>query len=68
MGHIPPPMRRLVVQLPIAGCLPGCGPDRRPIEFGVVLTLGDSGVAPMLRGARLAVEETNANGGVLEPA
>jgi ABC-type branched-subunit amino acid transport system substrate-binding protein len=30
--------------------------------------LGDSGVAPMLRGARLAVEEINANGGVLEPA
>jgi branched-chain amino acid transport system substrate-binding protein len=52
------------VQVAIAGYLVGCGPDHRPIELGLVLTLADSGVAPMLRGARLAVEEINAGGGV----
>jgi branched-chain amino acid transport system substrate-binding protein len=57
-------MRNLLLSFALGGCLAGCGTDRRPIELGLVLTLADSGVAPMLRGARLAVEEINASGGV----
>ncbi len=57
-------MRHLLLPLALGGCLAGCGLDRRPIELGLVLTLADSGVAPMLRGARLAVAEINAGGGV----
>ena len=57
-------MRPLLTTLAIAVWLAGCGPDRRPIKIGVVLSLADSGVAPMLRGARLAVEQINAAGGV----
>ena len=64
MAHILPAMRKLIISLALAPCLAGCGKDHRPIELGVVLTLGDSGVAPMLRGARLAVTEINAGGGV----
>jgi len=55
-------MRRLLPALALAA-VAACG-DRRPIQLGLVLTLGDSGVAPMLRGARLAVDEINAAGGV----
>jgi branched-chain amino acid transport system substrate-binding protein len=57
-------MRPLLTTLAIAVWLAGCAPDRRPIKIGVVLSLADSGVAPMLRGARLAVEQINAAGGV----
>jgi branched-chain amino acid transport system substrate-binding protein len=57
-------MRRLLLPLVVAVWFAGCGPDRRPIEIGLVLTLADSGVAPMVRGARLALGEINAAGGV----
>jgi branched-chain amino acid transport system substrate-binding protein len=57
-------MRKLFVLLAVAASVAGCGPHHRPIRLGLVLTLGDSGVAPMLRGARLAVGEINAGGGV----
>lgn len=57
-------MRKLIVLLALAGSLAGCRQDPRPVELGLVLTLADSGVAPMLRGARLAVAEINKSGGV----
>jgi branched-chain amino acid transport system substrate-binding protein len=52
------------LMLTTALLLVSCGADRRPIEIGLVLSLADSGVAPMLRGAKLAVEQINAAGGV----
>jgi branched-chain amino acid transport system substrate-binding protein len=57
-------MRKLIVLLALAVFLAGCRQDPRPIEIGLVLTLADSGVAPMLRGARLAVAQINQAGGV----
>jgi branched-chain amino acid transport system substrate-binding protein len=57
-------MRKLIVLLALAGILASCRQDPRPIQLGLVLTLADSGVAPMLRGARLAVSEINQAGGV----
>jgi branched-chain amino acid transport system substrate-binding protein len=57
-------MRTLLTMLAVAGGLSACGPDRGPIEIGVVLSLADSGVAPMLRGAKLAVDQINAGGGI----
>ena len=49
----------------LAGLLSlACGRGSTPISIGLALPLADSAVAPMRRGAALAIEEINAGGGV----
>ncbi len=42
----------------------GCGGQGDPILIGLALPLGDPAVFPMVRAAKLAVEEINASGGI----
>lgn len=43
----------------------GCGSSDEPIRIGLSLPLTDPAVAPMVRGANLALQQINAAGGVL---
>ena len=62
----PPARRRVSLAAVVCGItmLAGCTGDTGPIKIGVTGNFQDVNIEPMREGARLAVEEINARGGV----